>query len=269
MDDLAHEWHQLPRGQSHARCCIELLHSEYGKEGTVWSDTMLGFDLETTGVDPVVDLPVSYALVRSHSGRPGETLSGLIDPGIEIPEGATAIHGITNEMVRRCGARLDDALALIVRALMAASAAGDPVVGMNVKYDLTMVNQLCYRFYGESLSELGWRGQVIDVLVLDRHFDRYRKGRRTLSSLCEVYGIELVHAHDATADVEASIAVLRAMCARYTELVTMDLGELVTSQRLWHRQWVDHFSEYRQKRGGEPLAPGEREWPVAPLAVAA
>ena len=51
---------------------------------------MLGFDFETTGVDRFNDVPVSYALVTVVAGAVVSTSSGLIDPGREIPAGASA-----------------------------------------------------------------------------------------------------------------------------------------------------------------------------------
>src|SRR5580700_10696910 len=55
---------------------------------------LLGFDLETTGIDRFSDVPVSYALVRVEGAQVVQRDTWLVDPGREIPDGATAIHGI-------------------------------------------------------------------------------------------------------------------------------------------------------------------------------
>lgn len=68
------------------------------------SGELLGFDLETTGIDRFKDVPVSYALVYAVAGRIRVSWSGLIDPDRDIPEEATAAHGITTEIRRRCTA---------------------------------------------------------------------------------------------------------------------------------------------------------------------
>ena len=44
---------------------------------------------------------------------------------------------------------------------------------------------------GQGLVERGWRGPVLDAVVIDRHFDPEREGRRTLVDLCAHYGIEI------------------------------------------------------------------------------
>ena len=57
-------------------------------------------DTETTGTLPGIDAAVQVALVRFEGGEPVGRFSSLVDPCREIPEAATAIHGITNEAVR-------------------------------------------------------------------------------------------------------------------------------------------------------------------------
>lgn len=61
--------------------------------------TCVVFDTETTGLD-VTDRIVQIAGLRIAGGRlTGESFDTLVNPGREIPPGATAIHHITNEMV--------------------------------------------------------------------------------------------------------------------------------------------------------------------------
>ena len=48
-----------------------------------WSNgVLLGFDLETTGVDPQTDVPVSYAFVRYGPSGTLRALGGLDQPGM-------------------------------------------------------------------------------------------------------------------------------------------------------------------------------------------
>jgi DNA polymerase-3 subunit epsilon len=71
-------------------------------------------DTETTGTDPsvgkVIELAVvvfEYCAATGVVGRVLESYDGLEDPGVPIPQSSTAIHGITDEMVR--GQRIDEA----------------------------------------------------------------------------------------------------------------------------------------------------------------
>ncbi len=147
---------------------------------TGWHDQeLLGFDLETTGIDRFFDVPVSFALVTVVGGGVVERRTSLVDPGREIPEGATAIHGITSERARADGMALTDAVVLLADAIVAASRRGIPIVGMKLDYDLTILDFQCRQLDGPGLADRGFAGPVLDALVLDRRFDRYRKGRRT------------------------------------------------------------------------------------------
>lgn len=56
-------------------------------------------DIETTGTDPVRASVVEIAVIRiDDDGRRSE-FSTLVDPGVDIPPAASALHHITNEMV--------------------------------------------------------------------------------------------------------------------------------------------------------------------------
>ncbi|MBV8067055.1 MAG: 3'-5' exonuclease [Candidatus Eremiobacteraeota bacterium] len=56
-------------------------------------------DVETTGFSPVADRIVEIACALIDGDRIVERWSTLVNPGIPIPSRATAIHGITDQMV--------------------------------------------------------------------------------------------------------------------------------------------------------------------------
>ena len=71
-----------------------------------WCDgPLLGFDLETTGIDTTRDLPVQVALVWTTADGVLKADTFLVDPGRDIPAEAIAIHGITTERARSRDAR--------------------------------------------------------------------------------------------------------------------------------------------------------------------
>jgi DNA polymerase-3 subunit epsilon len=223
---------------------------------------MLGFDLEATGPDPLTAVPVSFALVDVDFGQMGKMRHGLINPGMPIPPDSTKIHGITDEMVRERGGDLDRSVLGITEMLVKAAEQEIPVTGMNLRYDLTVIDRLLRESGGVGLREHGWDGYVLDIMVLDRGLDRYRKGRRTLSALCDHYGVEHGGAHAAIEDVIASIKVLAEISKRYPDIRQMDLQQLYEEQQEWHRDWAEHFSEYRVSQGDAPLPPAEHDWPL-------
>jgi DNA polymerase III subunit epsilon len=239
-----------------------------GGMATWTAGEVLGFDFETTGIDRFNDLPVSYALVHVVGGVVLRSWSGLIDPGREIPAGATEVHGITTERARDEGMPLREAIGLVTDAVVSASRRGVPLAGMKLDYDLTILETQAKRVFGSGIIERGWCGPVLDCVVIDRHFDRYRKGRRTLVNLCDLYGIDIGNAHDASADAVASVEVLYALAARYEALWACDLAQLHENQARWHRGWARGYDEWRISQGMIPIDPRDYEWPVAPVALA-
>jgi DNA polymerase-3 subunit epsilon len=230
---------------------------------SAWTDgELLGFDLETTGLDPTRDRPVSFALVTVRGGVVERRRTSLVDPGQVIPAAATAIHGISTDRARREGIALADAVAEIADALVAAAARGVPVVGMKLDYDLTMLDAQCRALDGVGLRERGWSGPVLDGLVLDRRCDRYRKGRRTLGDLCVHYSVAVEHAHDAACDAEAAIGVVRAICARFPALVRLGPVQLHRYQVRWHREWAESFDRWRREQDLVPLHDRDFHWPI-------
>jgi len=233
--------------------------------GTDWiNDELTAFDLETTGIDPFVDVPVSYAYI--HRTRFGtsvrmESQSGLVNPGRPIPEEAMAVHKITDEMAAE-GFKLVDAIDGLAGMLSDAWARHSAIVGMNVSYDLTMIDACCRDLGLASLAERGPIGSVVDVMVLDRHLDRYRSGRRNLGALCEVYGVVNVSAHAAIGDAAASLDVLDAIVARYPQLQEMTLDEVGKAMGVWSAEWLTSFSAYRVERGDSPIEPHRFSWPI-------
>ncbi|MEU2079304.1 3'-5' exonuclease [Streptomyces sp. NPDC013489] len=199
---------------------------------------LAAFDTETTGVDVEGDRIVSAALVVQDTvgARPRVT-RWLVNPGIPVPEGATAVHGLTDDHLQRNGRWPAPVMEELARALAEQSAAGRPLVVMNAPFDLTILDRELRRHRASSLGAyLGATPLVVlDPRVLDKHLDRYRKGRRTLTDLCAHYEVELAGAHDAAADATAALDVVRAVARRFSSrLERLTPAELHTLQGVWH-----------------------------------
>jgi len=165
---------------------------------------VVAFDLETTDPNPLEARIVAAAIVvLDEAGRPMVESNYLVDPGVAIPEGATAIHGITSEHAQQHGLSPVLGVGAILAELHAWQREQHlPLVVYNATYDLTVLDRELQR---HDLGALGPDGYdphpVIDPLVLDRYVDRYRKGSRNLHAVAtyhraEVYG----DAHEAAAD---------------------------------------------------------------------
>lgn len=224
---------------------------------------LLGFDTETTGVSVTTDRIVTTALIE-HDGGEIRQSTWLIDPGVDIPAAASAIHGVTNERARAEGAAPPQALEEIATALADAFAANTPVVAFNAAFDLSILETELRRHRLSTLSErLGHDpAPVIDPLVLDRAVDPYRRGKRTLTDLCRHYGISDADLHTAEVDVTATLEVLRAIVRDDPRLGTMSLHDLHRWQAEQHRLWAEDFNRWRAGRGMS--GPGASvHWPLA------
>lgn len=235
-----------------------------------WLDEpMVGFDTETTGVNPLTDRIVTAALITRTGGGEPTVRTWLIDPGVPIPERATEVHGISTEHARAHGRPPADALAEIADILASALRAGIPVVGFNVQYDLTILEAELERNGLPTLSDRlgGTIRPVVDPLVLDRHLDRYRRGKRKLVDMCGTYGV-VVNAdslHAADADVLATLDLVIAIAGRYPTLGQVALVDLHDQQIEAHRVWAVEFASWLKGKGITDDLPN----PLWPLAVAA
>jgi DNA polymerase-3 subunit epsilon len=217
------------------------------------------FDLETTGPDPTTARIVTATIaVLNPDGSIGDTRTWLVDPGIEIPDGATAVHGITTAHATEHGTNPGIACRGIETVLAAHWAAGIPVCAYNASYDLTVLDRELRRHNGHGLV-VG--GPVLDPYVVDREVDKYRRGSRTLTAACAHYGVSLESAHDATADAVAAGMVAYAIAARYPDISGMTLPALHTAQSGWHRDRQADFAAYLQ-RVGKPADDVCGDWPI-------
>ena len=229
---------------------------------TGWSDgPLVAFDTETTGLDVESD-----RIVTAYLGDGGASdWSWLIDPGIEIPAQAAAIHGITTEKAHTLGRSAAEAIGEIVDALARALGAGAAIVTYNVAYDFTLLDRECLRYGLTSLeSQLsGPVGPLVDPLILDRHVDRYRPGRRTLADVCRHYSVTLLDAHDARSDALAALGVARAIADRYPDIAVATATSLHELQIGAARDQAASFADYLRRQGTVPRE-GDGFWPVKP-----
>lgn len=219
-----------------------------------WTDKLIGFDLETTGVDPDTALLVSAAVVDYDDGERQDLVEWAIDPGVPIPEEASRIHGVW-ERDRTGRQDHDTAVLEIVEELGDAWRAGYMVVVFNAPYDLTLL-QVRAR---EAGAEFTVGGPVFDPMVVDRYLDRYRKGRRTLEAQAAHYGVALDRAHTAGDDAEAAVQVALAVAERWPE--ELEGGTLMERQERWARENMDGLREWFRKQG-KPTADVRGGWPI-------
>ncbi|MGW6458234.1 exonuclease domain-containing protein [Streptomyces sp. NPDC055078] len=260
-----------------------------------YGEPLIGFDLETTGTDPLEARIVTAAVVRvgidrpagpggpagpAGQGRPGgpggpaAPVDGrvwLADPGVRIPAQASAIHGISSERASAEGRPAREVADEVAQALSAHWSAGVPVVAYNAAFDLTLLTAELRRYGLPSLGDrLDGRpiGPVIDPYTIDRAVDRFRKGKRNLEAVCAEYGIALTSAHDATSDAVAAVRVARALAGRHPSVGALSAGELHERQIRWYAEWAKDFQAFLRRKGN-PDAVVEASWPLKDPVLAA
>lgn len=239
---------------------------------TCWFEGPLtAFDTETTGVDVESDRVVSAAfLVQDAPGARPQVMRWLVNPGVPVPDEATAVHGLTQDHLERNGRWPSPVMEEIARELAAHAAANRPLVVMNAPFDLTLLDRELRRHRASSLAQyLGGSSLcVLDPRVLDKHLDRYRKGRRTLADLCALYEVEFTEAHDAAADAFAALEVVRAVGRRFAgRLARLSAPELHTLQAVWHAAQARGLQAWFAHNGSpEAVDPA---WPLRPELPAA
>ncbi len=203
------------------------------------SRPLVCIDLETTGLDVDKDRVVEVGMVKLLPDGTRSSLQRRVDPGIEIPEASTRIHGIRNEDVR--GLFGEPPLTRVGQELCAFIGDSD-LCGFNViSYDLPLWLAECRRHRLEfSMANR----DVVDARVLfvakEKSWDRFILGPRNLNNAVLHYcgraqaaafaqrddGSELMTKvpldqqlrHSAVKDAEATLDVLLAQLGRYADL---------------------------------------------------
>lgn len=222
-------WHQLPRA---------------------------AFDLETTGKDPLEARIVTASVVIVNARQ--EIINHrewLVNPGIPIPEEASAVHGVSTE--RAVASGVDPAVAVAEISLHLQDLFRTmPVMAFNASYDFTVLAREGARHGVPGLAP----APVIDPYIIDKRVDRYRRGKRTLGALCEHYGVPLRQAHTSVADAAATIGVADAQALRYARDLAIDPSELHQQQVLWAAEQAASLQEYFRRK--DPVAVVDGTWPV-------
>lgn len=234
-----------------------------------WYDGRLAaFDTETTGTDTEHDRIVTAAVSLVGGGEEAVSRSWLVDPGIPIPAGATEVHKITDEMVRRDGVTTGEAVGQITSILAEQVANDVPVVAFNARFDLTILDREARRHGIEPLTErIGGPENllVVDPYVLDKQVNRFRRGRRNLALLCEAFNVPLTDAHAADADALAAARLAWRMGTGYPELGELEIFDLHERQIGWAAEQATDLQQFFASKGRVEHVEGA--WPVVPLAA--
>ena len=185
--------------------------------------TFVVVDLETTGLDPLVEGILEIAAVRLEGDRVVGTWQTLVNPGpgVEISEASHAIHGITAAMVADAPG--------VAEALRAFEAfLGDaPLVAHNAPFDVGFLNRA-----RQGLGAGPLPNAAFDTLEMAREVFPDQRSHK-LESLCRLLGHDANGFHRAAADAGHLAAIFPRLFALWTQ------------KRAWYRAQfpqIDHLA---------------------------
>lgn len=167
---------------------------------------LIFFDLETTGTNVTHDRIVEISVVKVFPDGHTEEYTRRVNPQMHIPEGATAVHHITDEMVASEPAFKDIAPRLL------AYFDNCDVAGFNSnKFDVPLLI--------EEFGRAGLRFEMAGRHFIDVQNIFHKMEQRTLVAAYRFYcGKDLEGAHSANADTLATFEVLKAQLDKYPDL---------------------------------------------------
>lgn len=183
------------------------------------TQNLIFFDIESTGLNVVRDRIIQLAMIRYHAdGTPSEERKYLINPTISIPKDASAIHGLTDHDVE-LQPTFKDLAEEIFHFIGDADLAG---YNSN-RFDIPILI--------EELSRAGFDLDMDKRRTIDVQRIFYRLEPRTLAAAYQFYCKQtLEQAHDALADVRATVEVLEGQLEYYNgKKVILDDGVEVES----------------------------------------
>lgn len=164
------------------------------------------FDLETTGINIAKDRIVEISILKVFPNGNKESKTWLVNPEIEIPAEAAAIHGITNERVVTEPTFKE--LAKEVERMIE----GCDLAGFNSnRFDIPLL--------AEEMLRVGVDFDMKNRVAVDVQVIYHKKEQRTLSAAYKFYcDKELTDAHSAEADTNATYEILKAQLDKYDDL---------------------------------------------------
>lgn len=167
-------------------------------------NNLVFFDLEATGLNIVQDRIVQIAMIKLFAdGSPAAEMEMKINPTIPVGVEAEAIHGLSNAMLEA-----EPTFKEVAQQLF--DFIGDADLGgyNSNRYDVPLLQEEFYR-----------AGIYLDTSkrrLIDSQQIFYRMEPRTLSAALKFYaGKEMENAHDALADVRATVDIFQGQLKHY------------------------------------------------------
>ena len=164
------------------------------------------FELETTGINIATDKIVEISILKVFPNGNKESKTWLVNPEIEIPQGAIDVHGITNEKV------VTEPTFKELASKVSEMIADADLAGFNSnRFDIPLL--------AEELMRVGIDFDMKNRKAIDVQVIFHKKEQRTLGAGYQFYcGKVLEGAHGAEADTNATYEILLAQLDKYDDI---------------------------------------------------
>lgn len=199
---------------------------------------LIFFDIESTGISIAKDKIIELCAIKIMPDKSRTMMLQRFYPEMPIPPSSTEIHGITDEMVKNEPTFREKAKEV------AAFFSNCDLAGYNIaKFDIPMlVEELLRAGLEENPFE---KVRIIDSLSI-----YFKKEPRNLAAALKFYANEeIVNAHSAEADVEATIKVLNGQLEKYKDLNPTAEGLHEFSYQ--ENDFLDYDRKFARDKNGE------------------
>jgi DNA polymerase III subunit epsilon len=176
---------------------------------------LIFYDVETTGINIANDRIISISAIKYNSNKEVTKMTYLINPEISIPAEATAIHGITDDMVKN-----QPTFKMLSKKILEFMEYGDLVGYNNNQFDNPILQEEFFRC-------------GIDFPTVDnnRSVDTYylfkTTAKRNLAFAYKYYcGKELKQHHNSESDAQATMEIFFAQIEKVKEFQNMTMTQL-------------------------------------------
>lgn len=160
----------------------------------------IAFDVETTGLNSYLDRIIEVGAVLFEDGKPVKTFDSLVNPNVLVPQSATAVNHITDEMVKNAPSE-ESVFSDLISFFGDALDRGTIICAHNARFDMG--------FLSETLMRLGYSGKIhyVDTLGFSRKLvcgvENYKQ-----QTLANYFGITNSQDHRAASDAKVCGEIL-------------------------------------------------------------
>lgn len=215
--------------------------------------TLIGFDVETTGLDLSKDEIISSGIVVV-SGGDKEVTHSVIKPSIPVPDQAINLHKLSRDTIEK-GKDPKTGIEEMLTKLAFEMNRGGTLVVFNAPFDLTILDRQAIELGLNRLQDRVEAMTVIDPLVIDRAANPTRLGRRNLQTLCRHYRVKFETAHHADGDAISAARLAWKMADTHKVLREASPDHIHWQQAIWAASQASQLALKIKK-------PVDSDWPI-------